>query len=37
MAAIDGVILKGGCTVILDLLQTEEIEQLHIDHMGIEN
>ena len=37
MALIEGVIIKGRCTVIPDTLQKQALEQLHISHMGMEN
>ena len=36
MAVIDQVILKGRHTVILESLQRQVLEQLHVNHMGIE-
>ena len=36
MAVIDAVILKGRCVVIPERLQKQALEQLHINHMGIE-
>ena len=36
MAVIDGVIMKGRCIVIPEVLQQQVLDQLHINHMGIE-
>ena len=34
MAVIDGIIMKGRC-VIPEILKTQALDQLHINHMGI--
>ena len=36
MAVINGIILKGRHVVILEVLKTQALDQLHINHMGIE-
>ena len=36
MAMISGVILKGKCVVILESLKKQALEQLHVNHKGIE-
>ena len=36
MAVIDGVILKGRHIVILETLQRQALEQLHVIHMGVD-
>ena len=36
MAVIDGVILKGRYIVIPNVLQKQALEQLHINHMGMD-
>ena len=36
MAVIDGVIIKVRCTVIQKVSQKQAMQQLHINHMGIE-
>ena len=36
MAVIDGIIMKGRHVIILDILKTHALDQLHINHMGIE-
>ena len=36
MAIIDGIIIKVRCIVGLEVLQKQKLQQLHINHMGIE-
>ena len=36
MAVIDGVIMKGRSVIIPDILKTQALDHLHINHMGIE-
>ena len=36
MVVIDGVIMKGRCVVIPEVLKQQALDQLHINHMGIE-
>ena len=36
MAVIDGVIMEGRCIVIPEVLKPQVLDQLHINHMGIE-
>ena len=36
MAVLDGVIWKGRHVVIPERLQKQTLEQLHVNHMGIE-
>ena len=36
MAVIDGVIMKGRCIIIPEVLKPQALDQLHINHMGIE-
>ena len=36
MVVIDGIILKGRCVVIPDSLKTQALDQLHLNHVGIE-
>ena len=36
MVVIDGIILKGRCIIIPEILKTQVLDQLHINHMGIE-
>ena len=36
MAVIDGVIMKGRHIIILEVLKPQVLDQLHINHMGIE-
>ena len=36
MAVIDGVIIKGRHVVIPESLKKQALEQLHVNHMGIE-
>ena len=36
MAVIYGVILKGICVLIPESLKKQALEQLHVNHMGIE-
>ena len=36
MAVIDGVIMKGRCIVIPDVLNPQVLDQLYINHMGID-
>ena len=36
MAVIDGIIMKGRHVIIPEVLTTHALEQLHINHMGIE-
>ena len=33
---IDGIIMKGRHVIILEVLKAQALDQLHIDHMGIE-
>ena len=37
MAVIDGIIMKGRCMLLYQrILKTQALDQLHINHMGIE-
>ena len=36
MAVVDGVYIKGQCTVISETLQQHALKQLHINHMSTE-
>ena len=36
MAVIDGIIMKSGHIIIPEVLQPQALDQLHINHMGIE-
>ena len=36
MVVINGIILKGRHVVVLEVLETETLDQLHINCMGIE-
>ena len=36
MAVIDGIVLKGKHVIIPEILKTQALYQLHINHMGIE-
>ena len=36
MAVIDGIIMKGRHVIVPEMLKTQALEQLHINHMGIE-
>ena len=36
MAVIDGIIMKGSHVIIPGILKTQALDQLHINHMGIE-
>ena len=36
MVVIDGIILKGRCVVIAESFKKQVLEQLHLNHMGIE-
>ena len=36
MAVIDGIIMKGGHIIIPEILKTQVLVQLHVNHMGIE-
>ena len=36
MAVINGIIMKGRCVVIPEVLKTQALDQLHINHMGME-
>ena len=36
MAVIDGIIMKGRHIIIPGILKTQVLDQLHINHMGIE-
>ena len=33
MAVIDGIIMKGRCVIIPEILKTQALDQLHINHM----
>ena len=36
MVVIDKMIIKGRCVIIPEILKTQVLDQLHVDHMGIE-
>ena len=36
MEVIDGIIMKGSHVIISEILKTQVLDQLHINHMGIE-
>ena len=36
LAVIDGVTMKGRCIVIPEALKQQTLDQLHVNHMGIE-
>ena len=36
MAVIDRIIVEGRCIVVPEVLQKHALQQLHINHMGIE-
>ena len=36
MAVIDGVIMKGRCIIIPEILKAQMLDKLHVNHMGIE-
>ena len=36
MAVIDGIIMRGRCIILPELLKIQTLEQLHINHMGKE-
>ena len=36
MVVIDGIIMKGRCVVIPKVLGTQVLDQLHVNHMGME-
>ena len=36
MAVIDGIIMNGRHVIIPDILKTQALDQLNINHMGIE-
>ena len=36
MAVIDWIIMKGRCVIIPEILKTHTLEQLYMNHMGIE-
>ena len=36
MSVIDSVIMMGRCIIIPKVLQQEVLDQLHVNHMGIE-
>ena len=36
MAVIDGVIMKGRCIIVPEVLKAQVLDQLHINHTGIE-
>ena len=36
MVVIDGITMKGRCVIIPEMLKSQALEQLHINHMGIE-
>ena len=36
MAVIDGIIMKSRHVIIPEILKTQALDQLHINHMGIE-
>ena len=37
MAVIDSVVMKGRCIIIPEALKQQALDQLHVNHMGIEN
>ena len=37
IAMINGIIMKGRCVVIPLVLKTHELDQLHVNYMGMEN
>ena len=37
LEVIDGVLMKGRCIITPEELQRQALEQLHSNHMGIEN
>ena len=36
LAVIDGVVMKGRCIIIPAVLKQQVLDQLHLNHMGIE-
>ena len=36
MVVIDGIIMKGRCVIVLEVLKIQALDQLHINYMGIE-
>ena len=36
VAVVNGIIMKGRCVVIPKILKTQGLDQLHVNHMGIE-
>ena len=36
MAVIDGIIMMGRHVIISEILKTQALDQLHINHIGIE-
>ena len=36
LAVIDGIVMKGRCIIIPEVLKQQLLDQLHVNHMGIE-